>query len=64
MDYIFQKKLIIQTHIDYRGLEKAKIGLEAVNKYSNELIKEDEDLSIIQKCQVSLTCSILIESID
>lgn len=32
----------------------AKEALEAVNIYSNELIKEADDLSIIQKCQVSL----------
>lgn len=31
----------------------AKEALEAVNIYSNELIKEADELSIIQKCQVS-----------
>lgn len=44
----------MQTHEDYRGLERAKEAMVDVAQYINEVKRDSEHMDIIQKVRVSL----------
>lgn len=43
----------LQTHEDYRGLERAKEAMVDVAQFINEVKRDSEHLDIIQKVKVS-----------
>lgn len=44
----------MQTHEDYRGLERAKEAMVDVAQYINEVKRDSEHMDIIQKVRVSM----------
>lgn len=42
----------LQTHDDYRGLERAKEAMVDVAQYTNEVKRDSEHLVVIQKVKV------------
>ena len=46
--------LIIKTHEDYRGLERAKEAMVDVAQFTNEVKRDSEHLAVIQKVRVSM----------
>lgn len=44
----------LQTHDDYRGLERAKEAMVDVAQYTNEVKRDSEHLVVIQKVKVRI----------
>lgn len=49
----------MQSHDDYRGLERAKEAMVDVAQYTNEVKRDSEHLVVIQKVKVCLNYKLL-----
>lgn len=57
---VFRIYLSLQTHEDYRALERAKEAMVDVAQYINEVKRDSDHLVIIQKVKVSEHCLFVV----